>query len=164
MLHLSGSIVGPPLKPTIKVVVSEDFCCTSFQRGVQSFCFFLVFWLKNRFLNKAMVAIPFFPFFGCGVLGRCWYWISRKGMAKKTYKSFFFGHPLLERRKRVKIRERPEVQKYTTILHVFGGLKSGRKQQTCYFQKFAKTPIFKVLPGKVGAGHFLCKRLCYIKG
>ena len=75
-------------------MVSEDFCEPSFQRGVQSFRRFLVFWSKNRFLKKGMVAIPFFNF--CA--GGCWRMLllgDEKGVAKKNLQNTgFFGHPL----------------------------------------------------------------------
>ena len=53
----------------------------------------------------------------------------KKGGGKKPYKAkFFFGHPLLERRKRVKRKERPEVKKNTIFCTVFwGALETGRK-------------------------------------
>ena len=44
----------------------------------------------------------------------------KKG-GQKPIKQGFFGHPLLERRKREKRRERPEVKKSTTILTLFWG-------------------------------------------
>ena len=59
LFHLSGSKTGPPSETTIQGAVSEDFCGTSFQRGVHSFRCFLVFLVENRFLKKGMVAIPF---------------------------------------------------------------------------------------------------------
>ena len=50
----------------------------------------------------------------------------KKGVAnKKNYKHVFFCYPLLEIRKREKRRERPKVNKNTTIFTLFfGGLKN----------------------------------------
>ena len=111
-----GSITGPYHFYPIKIVVSEDFCEPSLQRGVQSFRRFLVFWSKNRLFRKRMVAIPFFNFLFWWLLVDVCTRVYKKGEAKKPYKtSFFFCHSPLERRKRVKRRERPEVKKDTTI-------------------------------------------------
>ena len=45
---------------------------------------------------------------------------NEKGMAKQIQNKVFC-HPVLERRKRVKIRERPEVKKTPPFLRFFGG-------------------------------------------
>ena len=66
------------------MLVSDDFCESGFQRGVQSFRRFLVFWSKNRLFKKGMVAIPFFSFFVLVVVGGCYYEILKKGLAKTT--------------------------------------------------------------------------------
>ena len=68
-----------------------------------------------------------------------------KGGNKKTYKTSLLCHPLLERRKRVKRRERPEVKKTPPFLHCFSGAsKAGRKYLHLFgpqfqFSKSAKT-------------------------
>ena len=76
MVHIAGSITGPHFgvnkwstsEITIKLA-SEDSCPQSFQRGVQSFRRFLVFWFKNRLFKKGMVAILIFLFFFVVVVG-----------------------------------------------------------------------------------------------
>ena len=52
---------------------------------------------------------------------------DKKGGCKKTIKQGCFGHSLLERRKRVKRRERPEAKKHHYFYTVFGGLKNGKE-------------------------------------
>ena len=108
----------------IKVVVSEDFSETSFQRGVQSFCRFVVFWSKNRF-KIAKFGFAFFCSGGC-----CFMLLldNKKGAWQKQIKQGFFATPVLERRKREKRRERPEVKNNTPFFHqIFWGLKKGQE-------------------------------------
>ena len=94
----------------------------SFQRGVQSFCFVLVFWSKTGFKQKWQeLGFPFF----CS--GACCFMLlleSKRGGGKNIYKTRVFGHSLRERRKREKRRERSEVKKkhHFSIKH-FGVLK-----------------------------------------
>ena len=121
----AGSISGAHHFPPIKQVISEDFCKSSFQRGVQSSRRLLVFWSKNRLLKKGMLAIPLFAFLFWWLLvdvtTRWW----ERGWPKKSYKTrFSFCHPLLERRKRGKRRESLEVKKHHHFYTIFEGLKS----------------------------------------
>ena len=70
MVHIwgaLGSIGGPHYRVnkwstsfrSIKIVISEDFSETSFQRGVQSFRCFLVLWSKNRLFKKGVANYAF---------------------------------------------------------------------------------------------------------
>ena len=52
--------------------------------------------------------------------------LSKKD-GKKPYKGRVLCHPLLERRERVKRRERPDVQQHHNFCTFFGGLKSGQE-------------------------------------
>ena len=145
----------------MKIVVSEAFCEPGFQRGVQSYRSFLVLWSKNGFLKKGVANISFF---------NVWLWwllvdVSiryKKGVVKKTIKHGCFCHRHLERRKREKRRERPEVKK-TPFLH-FWGLKNGQEvvpplwAPKSQLLKSAKKPYF-AFPGKAGGSHFFWKRL-----
>ena len=70
MIHISGSITGPPLRP---LKYPEGFDYTSFQRGVQTCLLFLVFWLENRRLEKRTVAMPLFEIWVVVVVRGCWY-------------------------------------------------------------------------------------------
>ena len=51
----------------------------------------------------------------------------KTGVATKKYETRVFCHPLLEGKKRVKRRERPEVKKTPPFLHFLGGLKNGQE-------------------------------------
>ena len=63
MVDISGSRSGPHHFP-IKIVVSEDFCKPSFQRGVlQCFCRFLVFLVQNQAFQEGDGSHPLFDFF-----------------------------------------------------------------------------------------------------
>ena len=84
MVHILGalgSISGPHCWVnkwstsfrSIKNVVSEDCCEPSFQKGVQSFRRFLVFWSKSRFSKKGVAKIAFFVFFVLVLVGGCYY-------------------------------------------------------------------------------------------
>ena len=88
-------MTGPPLKPHYKRVVSEDFCGDNHERGVPSFRCFLVFWLRNSFLEKWMVAIAF---------SICWLWwlvvdfgtrLEERGWQQKKLNKGFLPPPFL---------------------------------------------------------------------
>ena len=115
-----GSITGPHRFSLIKVVFLEDVCEPSFQRGVQMFRRFLVFWSKNRIIKKGMVAIPFFKVF---VFSWCLLVdVSTrllKECDKKTTKRFFFSTPFLRERKRVEKKTEVTGQKTPPFLHCF---------------------------------------------
>ena len=95
ILGVLGSISGPHCRANkwsmsfrpIKIVVSEDFCEPSFQRMVQSFRRFLVFWSKNRFFRKGVAKFAFAIF--CS--GGCWWMllVNHKKGVEKTYKTRF---------------------------------------------------------------------------
>ena len=102
--------------------------------------------------------------------GGCWCMLlldCRKGGGKKAYKTrfFFFWHPFLEKRKREKRREGPEVKKNTTIFTLFlGSLKNGQEvvppfwAPKCQFFKSAtKNNFFKHIQEKAGGSLFFGK-------
>ena len=88
----------------------------------------------------------------------------KKGVAeKKPYKTRYFCHRLLERKRVKRIeteRERERGQKHGLFI---GGLKNGQGvvppfwAQRFHVFKSAKTPTFKVFPGKA---LFFWTRLC----
>ena len=86
------------------------------------------FLVQKQVFEKGDGSHPLFNLFFCyGVVGGCLHSIVRKGVAKKSPIKHVFGHPILERR-RVKIRERTEVNQNTTMLTLFlGGLNTARK-------------------------------------
>ena len=92
MVHISGvlgSISGPhcwvnmwsPSFRYIKIVVSEDFCEPSSQRGAKLSPLSGVL-VQNRFFKKGVAKIAFFIF----CYGGCWWMLLlnyKKGVAKK---------------------------------------------------------------------------------
>ena len=113
MVHISGSISGPHLKP-LKNVVSEGFCKQSFQEGV----LLSGDLVQKQAFQKGDGSHLLFQFFCCG--GWWMLVLDYKGGWRRSCETRFICHPLLERRKRVKRRERPEV-KTPPFLHIFGG-------------------------------------------
>ena len=82
-------------------------------------------------------------------------------MAKPLLNKDFLTTPSLERRKREKRRERPEVKKTPPFFHQkIWGLKTGRKlfhlfgPQNFSFSNLLKTLIFNGFPGKAGGTQF----------
>ena len=107
----------PTSEITIKIVVSENFCPQTFSERGSKFSSCSGVSVPKQALQMGMVAILFLH----SLLG--WLLVG----VEKSYKTRFLCHPLLEMRRRVKRRERPEV-KNTTICTLFlGGLKLGRK-------------------------------------
>ena len=124
---------------------------------------FLVFCFKNRLFEKGMVAIPFFNFSSGG------WWMLALDHVAKIYKTRFCYHPLLERRKRVKRKERPEENtKKALFVHFLGGLKNGQEvvlsvsNISCL--EFAKAPVCKSFPGKVCNKQLLGEKAMLEKG
>ena len=82
-----------------------------------------MFWSKSRLFKKGMVAIPCFKSLFCWlfhvIITRWW----KGGGGKKTIKQGFC-HPLLERTKMGRRRERLEVKKYHHCYTIFWGLQS----------------------------------------
>ena len=107
-----------------KIVVSEDCCEPSFQRGVQSFRRFLVFWSKTGF-SKGGSKNRLSHFLYCG----CWWMLLldyKNGMAKNS-KTRFFATPFLREGKGRK-EERGQRSKKTPFPHKTSwGLKNGQE-------------------------------------
>ena len=94
-------------------------------RGGAKFSSFSGVLVQNQAFQKGDGSHPLFQFF-CS--GGCWWMLlldCKKGGGKKTIKQVFFCHPLLERRKGVKRRERPEVKNTTIFTLFFWALKTG---------------------------------------
>ena len=127
------------------------------------FFFFLVFWLKNRVFQKGDGSDPLLQFFGCG---GCWWMLvldDKKGGGKKPVKQVFVCHPLLERRSKVKIRERPEVKRHHHFYTCLGDLKNGQEVITpfgarkSHVKRNVKTLSLKRFQEEVGGNLFLGK-------
>ena len=95
--------------------------------------------------------------------------LDYKGGGKKPIKQGFFA-TLLERRKREKRRESPNVKKDHHFHTVFWGLKNGQEvvpsfwAPTFQFLKSAKTPIFNVFPGKAGGSQMFLEKAMLERG
>ena len=140
MVHIwgfVGSISGPLLGQWVVHVIFHyknggfrGFLLTKFSERGAKFSSLSGVLVQSQAFKKGMVAIPFFIF----CCGGCWWMLlldCEKRVGKKNYKTRFFCHPLLERRKKVKRRERPEVKKTPPFLHCFlGALKRAGSSST----------------------------------
>ena len=117
-----GSITGPHHFQPIKVVVSEIFVNQVLRGGGGTeFSSLSGVLVQKQAFQKGDGSLPIFQYFvlvvfGCMLLLDC-----KKEGGKKTVKQGFFCHQLLERRKREKRRDRPEVKNTPPFLHCFGG-------------------------------------------
>ena len=125
MVHIwgvLGSISGPHCRVnkwstssrSIKIVASEDFSEPRFQRGVQSFRCFLVFWSKNRLSKREWQTLPFAIFCSGGCC--CVLLLDYKKGGGKNYKTRFFATPFLREGKGRK-EERCQRSKTPPFLH-----------------------------------------------
>ena len=114
--------------------------------------------VQKQAVQKGMVAIPFFNF--CS--GGCWWMLLldyKKGGGKKPTKKFVC-HPLLQRRKREKRREMPEVKQNTTIFALsFWCLKDGQEVVPPFWAPNLQLNTCKAFPANVGGSHFIGKAM-----
>ena len=118
MVHIVGSTSGPHHFALQKQWFSEDFCEPNFRGGCRVFVAFWCLGPKQAF-RKGDGSHPLFNFL--------FWWLLVDVTTKKPYKIRSFCHPLLERRKGEKRRERPEVKKTPPFLQCFFGLKNGQE-------------------------------------